>query len=244
MIATQRVPLSRVLIKLSGEALAGPNGSGLDAATLKYIASEIASVHQIGTEVAVVVGGGNFIRGDAFSSQGGIDRAVADQMGMLGTIMNALALQSALEVQDVPTRVQSAISVSQVAENFIRRRAIRHMEKGRVVVFGAGTGNPYFTTDTAAVLRALEIEAKALVKATKVDGVYDKDPKRFPDASRYDSLSFEEAIGKKLAVMDQTAFTMCQEHNLPIIVLDFNTPGALLRAVQGAAEGTLVGGHS
>jgi uridylate kinase len=152
-------------------------------------------------------------------------------------------LQSAIEAQGVPTRVQSAISVSQVAENFIRRRAIRHLEKGRVVVFAAGTGNPYFTTDTAAVLRALEIEAKALVKATKVDGVYDKDPKRFPDAKRYDTLSFDDAISQKLAVMDQTAFTMCQEHDLPVIVLDFHKTGALLRATQGSDEGTLVGGQ-
>ena len=243
MISTQRTPISRVLIKLSGEALAGKAGSGLDAETLKYIAKEIAAVHAVDTQVAVVVGGGNFIRGDAFSAEGGIDRTVADQMGMLGTIMNALALQSAIEVQGVPTRVQSAISVSQVAENFIRRRAIRHLEKGRVVVFAAGTGNPFFTTDTAAVLRALEIDAKALVKATKVDGVYDKDPKRFPDAKRYETISFDEAINKRLAVMDQTAFTMCQEHNLPVIVLDFNKSGALLRAIQGSDEGTLVGGQ-
>ena len=243
MIAVKRVPLTRVLIKLSGEALAGANGSGLDAETLKYIAREIAAVHEQDTQVAVVVGGGNFIRGDAFSSQGGIDRAVADQMGMLGTIMNSLALQSAIEAQGVATRVQSAISVSQVAENFIRRRAIRHLDKGRVVVFAAGTGNPYFTTDTAAVLRALEIEAKALVKATKVDGVYDKDPKKFKDAKRYESLSFEDAIRQRLAVMDQTAFTMCQENNLSVIVLDFNKSGALLRAVQGHDEGTLVGGQ-
>ena len=244
MIATKRVPLTRVLIKLSGEALAGAGGSGLDAVTLKYIAQEIAALHEQSTQVAIVVGGGNFIRGDAFSAQGGIDRAVADQMGMLGTIMNALALQSTIEAQGVPTRVQSAISVSQVAENFIRRRAIRHLEKGRVVVFAAGTGNPYFTTDTAAVLRALEIEAKALIKATKVDGVYDKDPKRFKDAKRYETVSFEDAIAQRLAVMDQTAFTMCQEHNLPIIVLDFNRAGALLRAVQGEDEGTYVGGQA
>jgi uridylate kinase len=243
MTAKKRLPLSRVLIKLSGEALAGGSASGLDAETLKYIASEIAAVHEHDTEVAVVVGGGNFIRGDAFSAQGGIDRAVADHMGMLGTIMNSLALQSAIEGQGVPTRVQSAISVSQVAENFIRRRAIRHLEKGRVVVFAAGTGNPYFTTDTAAVLRALEIEAKALVKATKVDGVYDKDPKKFKDAKRYETIGFDEAISRRLAVMDQTAFTMCQENNLPIIVLDFNKTGALLRAVQGDDEGTLVGGQ-
>ncbi len=243
MIATQRTPISRVLIKLSGEALAGKAGSGLDAETLKYIAKEIAAVHAQETQIAVVVGGGNFIRGDAFSAEGGIERTVADQMGMLGTIMNALALQSAIEAQGVQSRVQSAISVSQVAENFIRRRAIRHLEKGRVVVFAAGTGNPFFTTDTAAVLRALEIDAKALVKATKVDGVYDKDPKRFPDAKRYDTISFDEAINKRLAVMDQTAFTMCQEHSLPVIVLDFNKPGALLRAIQGSDEGTLVGGQ-
>jgi len=240
----KREALSRVLIKLSGEALAGASGSGLDAETLKYISREIAAVHERGTEVAVVVGGGNFIRGDAFSSQGGIDRAVADQMGMLGTLMNSLALQSAIESQGVPTRVQSAISVSQVAENFIRRRAIRHLEKGRVVVFAAGTGNPYFTTDTAAVLRALEIEAKALIKATKVDGVYDKDPKRFADATRFATISFEDAISKRLAVMDQTAFTMCQEHDLPVIVLDFNEAGSLLRAVQGEEEGTYVGGKA
>jgi len=244
VIATKRVPLTRVLIKLSGEALAGASGSGLDAETLKYIAKEIAAVHEQETQIAIVVGGGNFIRGDAFSAQGGIDRAVADHMGMLGTIMNALALQSAIETQGVPTRVQSAISVSQVAENFIRRRAIRHLEKGRVVVFAAGTGNPYFTTDTAAVLRALEIEAKALIKATKVDGVYNKDPKRFKDATRYDTISFDDAIGQRLAVMDQTAFTMCQEHNLPVIVLDFHKAGSLLRAVQGADEGTYVGGQA
>lgn len=243
MIATRRAPLNRVLIKLSGEALAGGTGSGLDAQTLKFIAQELAAVQAAGAQIAIVVGGGNFIRGDAFSAQGGIDRAVADQMGMLGTIMNSLALQSAIEEVGVPTRVQSAISVSQVAENFIRRRAIRHLEKGRVVVFAAGTGNPYFTTDTAAVLRALEIEADALVKATKVDGVYDKDPNKHADAVRYETLSFGEAISQKLAVMDQTAFTMCQEHQLPVIVLDFNRTGALLRAVQGLDEGTLVGGN-
>ncbi|MCO5297176.1 MAG: UMP kinase [Fimbriimonadaceae bacterium] len=239
----ERRPFKRVLVKLSGEALAGGLGAGLDSETLAYIARELASVHSKGVEVAVVVGGGNFIRGDVFSSEGGIDRTVADQMGMLGTLINALALQSAIESAGVPTRVQSAIEVSQVAESFIRRRAIRHLEKGRVVVFAAGTGNPYFTTDTAAVLRALEIEAGCLIKATKVDGVYDKDPNKHEGATRFETVQFTEAISRRLAVMDQTAFTMCREHRLPIIVLDFNTPGSMVRAVQGEPVGTLVGGE-
>lgn len=237
-----RTSLSRVLIKLSGEALAGDAGFGLEPKVLNYIATEIAAVHAQGTQVALVVGGGNFIRGEAFSSEGGIERTVADQMGMLGTLMNALALQGAIEKAGVQTRVQSAINVAQVSESFIRRRAVRHLEKGRVVVFAAGTGNPYFTTDTAAVLRALEIEADALIKATKVDGIYDKDPRKFSDAVRYQSVSYDEAIVKRLGVMDQTAFTMCREHNLPIIVLDFNEAGALTRAVSGQDEGTLVCG--
>jgi len=237
-----RKTFSRVLIKLSGEALAGPGGAGLDPKTLTYTAEEIAAVQAEGVQIAIVVGGGNFVRGEAFSAEGGIDRTVADQMGMLGTIMNSLALQSVIERAGVQTRVQSAIGIAQVAESFIRRRAIRHMEKGRVVVFGAGTGNPYFTTDTAAVLRALEIEADCLIKATKVDGVYDKDPKKYKTAKKYETLDYDTAIEKRLEVMDQTAFTMCREHNLPLIVLDFNTPGALLRAVTGEDVGTLVGG--
>ncbi|HVT11317.1 MAG TPA: UMP kinase [Fimbriimonadaceae bacterium] len=231
------------MIKLSGEALAGGVGFGLDPSVLKYIAKEVGAVHETGVEVALVVGGGNFIRGEVFSAEGEIERTVADQMGMLGTLMNALALQGAIERAGVQTRVQSAISVYQVSESFIRRRAVRHLEKGRVVVFAAGTGNPYFTTDTAAVLRALEIEAGALIKATKVDGVYDKDPRKHADAKRYETLEYSEAIGKQLAVMDQTAFTMCREHKLPVIVLDFNEPGALVRAAQGEDEGTLVGGE-
>jgi uridylate kinase len=216
---------------------------GLDPVVLKYIACEIAEVQKIGVEVAVVVGGGNFVRGETFSAEGGIDRTVADQMGMLGTLMNALALQSAVEHQGVQTRVQSAVNVAQVAEMFIRRRAMRHLEKGRVVVFAAGTGNPYFTTDTAAVLRALEIDADVLIKATKVDGVYDKDPKKHADAVKYESLAYSTAIEKRLGVMDQTAFTMCREHRLPLIVLDFNKPGSLLKAVTGITEGTLVSGE-
>jgi uridylate kinase len=233
----------RILLKLSGEALAGGEGFGLSPQVLNYIADEIALVHRNGTQVAIVVGGGNFVRGEQFSAEGGIDRTVADQMGMLGTLMNSLAIQSSLERAGVPVRVQSAIAIAQVAESFIRRRAIRHLEKDRVVVFAAGTGNPYFTTDTAAVLRALEIDAEVLIKATKVDGVYDKDPKKHADAVRYESIEYSVAIANRLAVMDQTAFTMCREHRLPVIVLDFNKPGALVAAVQGANEGTLVGGE-
>lgn len=239
----KREPYHRVLIKLSGEALAGKIGFGIDPNVANYIAQEVASVLNSGREVAIVVGGGNFIRGETFAVQGGLDRAVADQMGMLGTLMNALAMQSALEKAGAPVRVQSAIAIAQVAESFIRRRAIRHLEKNRVVVFASGTGNPYFTTDTAAVLRALEIEAEVLIKATKVDGVYSKDPKKDKSATRYDFLNYSEAIGKRLAVMDQTAFTMCREHHLPVIVLDFNKPGSLLEAVTGQPVGTLVGGE-
>ena len=241
-MSIERKSYRRVLLKLSGEALAGDQGQGLDPAVLSYIAEEIANVHSKDVEVGIVVGGGNFVRGEVFSAEGGIDRTVADQMGMLGTVINALALQSAIEKAGVPTRVQSAVTVSQVAENFIRRRAIRHLEKGRVVVFAAGTGNPYFTTDTAAALRGLEIEANVLIKATKVDGIYDKDPKKYSDAVRFDTLTFTEAISRRLAVMDQTAFTMCRENKLPVIVLDFNQPGSLVRAVQGQDTGTLVGG--
>ncbi len=233
----------RVLIKLSGEALAGSHGSGLDTETLQYVGREIAAVRDADVQVAIVVGGGNFVRGEVFSAGGGIDRTVADQMGMLGTLMNSLALQSAIERAGVPTRVQSAIAVAQVAESFIRRRAMRHLEKERVVVFAAGTGNPYFTTDTAAVLRALEIEAECLIKATKVDGVYDKDPRKHANAVKYEELTFSTAIEKRLMVADQTAFTMCREHSLPLIVLDFYQPGALLRAVQGEQVGTLVAGE-
>jgi uridylate kinase len=230
-----------VLVKLSGEALAGGNHIGLDLKTVNYIANEIASLHAAGVQIALVVGGGNYVRGEAFAATGGIDRTVADQMGMLGTLMNALALQSAIERAGVASRVQSAIGVSQVAESFIRRRAIRHLEKDRVVIFACGTGNPYFTTDTAAVLRALEIEAECMIKATNVDGVYDKDPNKFDDAVKYEEVTFDEAIAKQLRVADQTAFTMCREHGMPLVVLDFNQPGALARAAKGEKVGTLVG---
>lgn len=233
----------RVLLKISGEMLAGEMGFGLDAETLNYIASEIVSVASAGVEVAVVVGGGNFIRGDAFSQKGGFDRSVADQMGMMGTVINGLALQNAIEKNGVLARVQSAITVSQVAEPFIIRRAERHLEKGRIVVFAAGTGNPYFTTDTAGVLRALEIHANALIKATKVDGVYDKDPRKHSDAVKYDHVGYNEILAKQLAVMDMTAFTMCREHKLPVVVLDLNQKGAMLQAVLGHAVGTVVDGE-
>jgi uridylate kinase len=232
----------RVLLKISGEALAGGAGFGLDPETLNYIASEVVAVHRHGIEVGIVVGGGNFIRGEAFSAKGQIDRTVADQMGMLATVMNGLALQAAIEGQGVQTRVQSAVNVSEVCEPFIVRRATRHMEKGRVVVFAGGTGNPYFTTDTAAVLRALEIGADCLLKATKVDGIYDKDPKKHADAVKYQQLGYSEAISKRLAVMDQTAFTMCREHNLTVIVLDLHDRGGIERAVLGEPVGTLVSG--
>jgi uridylate kinase len=232
----------RVLLKVSGEALAGQEGSGLNPQVLDYMAGEVKKVHDLGVQVAMVVGGGNFIRGAAFSREGGIERTVADQMGMLATIMNGLALQAAIESQGVPTRVQSALAISAVCEPFIRRRAIRHMEKGRVVVFVAGTGNPYFSTDSASVLRGLEIEADALIKATKVDGIYDKDPHKHSDAVRFDSLTFQEAIERNLAVMDQTAFTLCRGQGMPIIVLDLNEPGAMARAILGEAVGTRVEG--
>lgn len=237
------VRYQRVLLKVSGEAFAGSAGFGFDTETIAAIAREIVSVQQAGCQVAVVVGGGNIIRGKLVSEASGIERTVGDNMGMLATIINALALQGAIEKLNVPTRVQSAISVQQVCEPFIRRRAIRHMEKGRIVVFAGGTGNPYFTTDTAAVLRALEIDANLLLKATAVDGIYDKDPKKHADAVKYDRLEYSEAISRQLAVMDQTAFTMCREQSLPIIVLDLDESGAMLKAVQGKSIGTLVEGN-
>ncbi len=232
----------RVLLKISGEALSGKSGFGLDTDTLDYIAGEIVAVHDLGVQIAVVVGGGNYIRGGVFSAQGNMDRTVADHMGMLGTIMNGLALQASMEKRGVQTRVQSAISIEEVCEPFIRRRAIRHMEKGRVVVLAAGTGNPYFTTDTAAVLRALEIDADLLIKATKVDGVYDKDPNIHKDATRFASIGYSEVISKRLAVMDMTAFTMCQENGLPIVVLDLLAKGSILKAAKGEPVGTRVNG--
>lgn len=229
----------RVLLKLSGEALGGDTGAGICPEAVHDMARQVAEVRELGVEVVIVVGGGNIFRG-LQGSERGIERATGDYMGMLATVINALALQDALEKQNVPTRVQSAISMSQIAEPFIRRRAVRHLEKGRVVIFGAGTGNPYFSTDTAAALRANEIGAEAVLKATKVDGVYDKDPKKFTDAVRYDRVSYTEAISKRLKVMDAAAFALCQDNKMPIIVFDFFKPHNLRKVILGANVGTLV----
>jgi uridylate kinase len=229
----------RIMLKLSGEALAGPSGFGIDVSQAEAIASRIKQVHEMGVEVAVVLGGGNIWRGRQGLDRG-MDRATADYMGMLGTVMNAMALMDALERGGVFTRVQTAIEMRAVAEPYIRRRAIRHLEKGRVVIFCAGTGNPYFSTDTAAALRAMEIDANVLIKATKVDGVYDSDPKTNPDAQKFDHLTHLEFLNRRLSVMDSTAVTLCMENNLPILVLNLWDPQALLRAIVGEKEGTLV----
>ncbi|NSW77406.1 MAG: UMP kinase [Chthonomonadetes bacterium] len=232
----------RVLLKLSGEAFAGERKSGLDYAVISSLAQQIVDAHQLGVEIAVVIGGGNIIRGQ-YAAQSGIDRATADYMGMLATVINALALQDAIEQLGVPTRVQTAIQMFQVAEPFIRRRAIRHLEKGRVVILAAGTGNPYFTTDTAAALRALEIHAQAFLKATNVDGVYDADPRVDPNAKRFSYITYRDAIAMQLRVMDLTALTLCMENRLPIVVFNIARPGNVVRAVLGEDIGTLVGGE-
>lgn len=233
-------PFSRVVLKLSGEALMGDTGYGIDPAVVTALADEISRVVAEGVEVAIVVGGGNIWRGLAASSRG-MDRATADYMGMLATVINALALQDALEHQGVQTRVQTAVEMHQVAEPYIRRRAIRHMEKGRVVILAGGTGNPYFTTDTAAALRALEIGAEVILMGKNhVDGVYSEDPKLNPNASRYTVLSHQEALERNLRVMDQSALALCRENELPIVVFDLMTPGNIERAALGEGVGTLV----
>jgi len=232
----------RVLIKLSGEAFSGEQGYGIEPETAGKLALEIADVHRLGVGVAIVVGGGNILRGQSAAGGGGMERATADYAGMLATVINALALQDSLEKLGVQTRVQTAFPIPQVAEPFIRRRAIRHIEKNRVVILAAGTGNPYFTTDTAAALRALEVGAEVVLMAkNNVDAVYDKDPRIHPDARPYKHLSFEEAIERKLRVMDLTAFAVCMENDLPIVVFDINVPGNVKRAVLGEGIGTLVG---
>jgi uridylate kinase len=231
----------RILLKMSGEALAGERGFGIEAQRLRYYAEEIRSVAQLGVQVAVVIGGGNLFRGIEGSEQG-LDRAQADYMGMLATVINALALQNALEQVGVPTRVQSAIEMARVCEPFIRRRAIRHLEKGRVVIFAAGTGNPFFTTDTAATLRAIEIGADVLLKATKVDGIYTADPAKDETAQKLPHITYQEALDRRLAVMDLTAFTLSQENRLPVIVFNILERGALYRIVLGEAVGTIVTG--
>ena len=230
----------RVLLKLSGEALAGKKGFGIDPKIVDDLADEIVEVVEGGVELAVVVGGGNFFRGMAGSAEG-MDRSQADNIGMLATVMNAIALQEAFERHGIETRVQSAINMQEVAEPFIRRRAVRHLEKGRVVIFAAGSGNPYFTTDTAASLRACEINAEVLMKATKVDGVYDSDPAKNPDAKKFDFISYKDVIAKDLHVMDTTATSLCMENDLPILVFDLDTKGNIARALRGENVGTLVG---
>jgi len=230
---------NRILLKLSGEALMGDKAYGIDPSVTAQIAREIGEIQAMGVQTAVVIGGGNIFRGLA-ASAGGMDRATADYMGMLATVINALALQDALEQQGVVTRVVTAIEMRAVAEPFIRRRAIRHLEKGRVVVFGAGTGNPYFSTDTAAALRAMEIKADVIMKATKVDGIYDADPMLNPHASRFDRISYLQVLEQGLKVMDATAISLCMDNRLPILVFNLLTPGNIKRAISGEAVGSVV----
>ncbi|NND14868.1 MAG: UMP kinase [Eudoraea sp.] len=229
----------RILLKLSGEALMGTRQYGIDPERLEMYAEEIKSAVDKGIEVAIVIGGGNIFRGLAGASNG-IDRVQGDHMGMLATIINGLALQSALENKDLDTRLQTSIKINEVAEPFIRRRAMRHLEKGRVVIFGGGTGNPYFTTDSAAVLRAIEIEADVILKGTRVDGIYTSDPEKDASATKFDTISFKDVLTKGLKVMDSTAFTLSQENELPIVVFDMNKPGNLLKVISGENIGTVV----
>ena len=229
----------RILLKISGESLGGDEGVGISGRVLSYLAQEIKEVVDLGVETAIVVGGGNIYRGVEDSKEG-IDRVTGDYMGMLATVINSLALQSALERVGLETRVLTAIEMRQVAEPYIRRRALRHLEKGRVVIFGAGTGNPFFSTDTAAALRAVEIKAEIIFKATKVDGVYDKDPMKHPDAVRFDELSYMEVLRRRLKVMDATAISLCMDNNMPILVFDIRKKGNIKKAVMGEKLGTLV----
>ena len=228
----------RALVKISGEAFCKPAGFGIDGEELEVIAREIAAAARQGTQLAVVVGGGNIIRGAELAKEGHIQQATADYMGMLGTVINGNALKEMLEKLGQPARVLSALNLSAVAETFIRGRAIRHLEKGRVVIFVAGTGNPFFTTDSAAALRAAEIGAEVLLKATKVDGIYDKDPKQHADATRFDRLTFKQAIDMQLKIMDLTAFSMCMERNIPVVVFNMKTPGHIAEVVSGKSHGT------
>ena len=231
----------RVLLKLSGESLMGDKTFGLDSDVLSEYAEDIKQITELGVQVAIVIGGGNIYRG-MNEAETGIERALGDYMGMLATVINGMALQSALERAGVYTRLQSAIKMEQIAEPYIRRRAIRHLEKGRVVIFGAGTGNPYFTTDTAGSLRAIEIKADVILKGTRVDGIYTADPEKDATAEKFETITFNECITKNLKVMDMTAFTLCMENELPIIVFDMDTPGTLLRVITGEKVGTLVTG--
>ncbi|MBL0119209.1 MAG: UMP kinase [Saprospiraceae bacterium] len=232
-------PYKRVLIKLSGESLMGAQGFGIESERLSHYANEIKSAVDLGAEVAVVIGGGNIFRGLQAKSSG-IERVTGDYMGMLATVINGMALQSMMETKGLYTRLVSALEIREVAEPYIRRRAIRHLEKRRVVIFSAGTGSPYFTTDSAAALRANEISADVILKGTRVDGIFTADPEKDPTATKYDNITFDEVISKNLNVMDMTAFTLCRENNLPIIVFDINTPGNLARILSGEKLGTLV----
>lgn len=236
------ITYQRVLLKLSGEALMGNLGYGIDPGIVQEIAQEVADVVNSGIQVAIVVGGGNIFRG-VKAAAGGMDRATADYVGMIATVMNAITLQDALEQLGIPTRVQTAIAMQEVAEPYIRRRAIRHLEKGRVVIFGAGSGNPFFTTDTTAALRAAEIDANVIFKATKVDGIYDSDPKTNPNARRYQTLTYSHVLTHDLRVMDSTAIALCKDNNIPIIVFDLGVSGNIRRAVMGESVGTIVGGN-
>ncbi len=229
----------RILLKLSGESLMGDKQFGIDNTRISAYALQIKELHQLGVEVAIVIGGGNIFRG-VQAEEGGMDRTHGDYMGMLATMINSMALQSALESVGVTTRLQSAIEMKEIAEPFVRRRAVRHLEKGRVVIFGAGTGNPFFTTDSAASLRAIEINAEVILKGTRVDGIYTADPLKDSSAVKFDQISFDEVYARGLNVMDMTAFTLCKENNLPIIVFDMDTPGNLRKLMEGAHVGTLV----
>ena len=230
---------TRILLKLSGEALMGDRQYGIDPARLAEYAEEIEKIHAQGVQIAIVIGGGNIFRGVAGASNG-MDRVQGDYMGMLATVINGMALQGALEEKGMLTRLQTALKIEAIAEPYIKRRAVRHLEKGRVVIFGAGTGNPYFTTDTAGSLRAIEMKADVILKGTRVDGVYDADPEKNPNAKKFETISFQDCISKNLKVMDMTAFTLCMENKLPIIVFDMNQAGNLMKIVQGESVGTLV----
>lgn len=237
--AKKALKYPRVLLKISGEALAGGQGSGFDFHVITRFAREIKDIAALGAQIGLVIGGGNIVRGSQLSKMG-MDRVSADYMGMLGTVINALAFQDIMEKEGIDTRVMTAIRMEELAEPYIRRRALRHLEKGRAVIFAAGTGNPYFSTDTAAVLRGIQMKADVIIKATSVDGVYDADPKTTPDAKKYTHISYREVMHGELGVMDQTAITLCKENHLPLIVLNINKPGTVMRAIRGDRVGTLV----
>ena len=240
---TQPLAYRRILLKLSGEALMGNEDYGIDPAVIGRIAKEVIEAHEAGAEIGLVIGGGNIFRGAGLAA-GGMDRVTGDQMGMLATVINALAMQDALEKLGAKVRVMSALKINDVCEDYIRRRAVRHLEKGRIAIFAAGTGNPFFTTDSGAALRAIEINADLLLKATKVDGVYDKDPNKHKDAVKYDKLSYDEVIARDLQVMDTAAFALCRDSDVPLRIYDLSAPGNLMRILRGENIGTLVKGRS